>query len=149
MKISAIHHIALLTDDYERSKRFYTEILGFEVIRETYRAERQSWKLDLAIAGVYQIELFSFPDFRERSSYPEATGLRHLAFAVADVEAAAAELKEKNVPVEPVRIDELTHKKFVFFTDPNGQPLELYEEPLPDPDENPNSNPNPDPKSKP
>jgi glyoxylase I family protein len=141
MKINAIHHIAFLTDDYERSKRFYTEILGFEVIRETYRAERQSWKLDLAIAGVYQIELFSFPDYRERCSYPEAKGLRHLAFAVADVDAAATELKEKNVPVEPVRIDELTHKKFVFFTDPNGQPLELYEEPLPEPDQNPNPNP--------
>jgi glyoxylase I family protein len=128
MKIKAIHHIAILTDDYERSKRFYTEVLGFEVIRETYRAERQSWKLDLAIAGHYQVELFSFPDFRERGSYPEAKGLRHLAFAVDDVEAAAAELKEKKVPVEPVRIDELTNKKFVFFTDPNGQPLELYEQ---------------------
>jgi glyoxylase I family protein len=139
MNIRSIHHIAILTDDYEKSKRFYTEVLGFEVIRETYRAERQSWKLDLAIAGVYQIELFSFPDFRERGSYPEAKGLRHLAFAVADVEAAAAELKEKNVPVEPVRIDELTHKKFVFFTDPNGQPLEFYEEP----------DPNTAPKSKP
>jgi glyoxylase I family protein len=128
MKIKAIHHIAILTDDYERSKRFYTEVLGFEVIRETYRAERQSWKLDLAIAGHYQVELFSFPDFRERGSYPEAKGLRHLAFAVDDIEAAAAELKEKKVPVEPVRIDGLTNKKFVFFTDPNGQPLELYEQ---------------------
>jgi glyoxylase I family protein len=128
MKIKAIHHIAILTDDYERSKRFYTEVLGFAVIRETYRAERQSWKLDLAIAGHYQVELFSFPDFRERGSYPEAKGLRHLAFAVDDIEAAAAELKEKKVPVEPVRIDELTNKKFVFFTDPNGQPLELYEQ---------------------
>jgi glyoxylase I family protein len=128
MKIKSIHHIAILTDDYEQSKRFYTEVLGFEVIRETYRAERQSWKLDLAIAGHYQVELFSFPDFRERGSYPEAKGLRHLAFAVDNVEAAAAELKEKKVPVEPVRIDELTNKKFVFFTDPNGQPLELYEQ---------------------
>jgi glyoxylase I family protein len=127
MKINAIHHIAILTDDYEQSKRFYTEVLGFEVIRETYRAERQSYKLDLAIAGHYQVELFSFPEFRERGSYPEAKGLRHLAFAVDDVEAAAAELKAQNISVEPVRIDELTNKKFVFFTDPNGQPLELYE----------------------
>jgi glyoxylase I family protein len=127
MKINAIHHIAILTDDYEQSKRFYTEVLGFEVIRETYRAERQSYKLDLAIAGHYQVELFSFPEFCERGSYPEAKGLRHLAFAVDDVEAAAAELKAQNIPVEPVRIDELTNKKFVFFTDPNGQPLELYE----------------------
>jgi len=127
MNIRSIHHIAILTDDYEKSKRFYTAVLGFEVIRETYRAERKSYKLDLAIAGLYQIELFSFPDFRERGSYPEAKGLRHLAFAVDDVDAAAAELQAKNIPVEPVRIDELTGKKFVFFTDPNGQPLELYE----------------------
>ncbi|HEV3413850.1 MAG TPA: VOC family protein [Puia sp.] len=127
MNIHSIHHIAILTDDYERSKRFYTEVLGFEVIRETYRAERKSYKLDLAIAGLYQIELFSFPEFRERGSYPEAKGLRHLAFAVDDVDAAAAELKAKGVPVEPVRVDEITQKKFVFFTDPNGQPLELYQ----------------------
>ena len=128
MNIRAIHHIAILTDDYERSKRFYVEVLGFEIIEETYRAERQSYKLDLAIAGRYQIELFSFPEYRERASYPEAKGLRHLAFAVDDVEAAAAELQRKGVTVEPVRVDALTNKKFVFFTDPNGQPLELYEE---------------------
>jgi glyoxylase I family protein len=128
MNIRSIHHIAILTDDYEKSKRFYTEVLGFEVIRETYRAERKSYKLDLAIAGLYQIELFSFADFRERGSYPEAKGLRHLAFAVDDVDAAAAELKAKGVPVEAVRIDELTQKRFVFFTDPNGQPLEMYEQ---------------------
>jgi glyoxylase I family protein len=127
MNIKAIHHIAILTDDYARSKAFYTEVLGFAVIQETYRAERSSYKLDLAIAGQYQIELFSFPDFRERASYPEAKGLRHLAFAVDNVEAAAEELRNKGVIVEPVRVDELTQKKFVFFTDPNGQPLELYE----------------------
>ncbi len=127
MNIKSIHHIAILTDDYPRSKAFYTEVLGFTVIQETYRAERQSYKLDLAIAGRYQVELFSFPDFRERGSYPEAKGLRHLAFAVDNVEAAAAELQSKGVAVEPVRVDELTKKKFVFFTDPNGQPLELYE----------------------
>jgi len=127
MNIRSIHHIAILTDDYEKSKRFYTEVLGFTIIRETYRAGRKSYKLDLAIAGLYQIELFSFPDFRERGSYPEAKGLRHLAFAVDDVDAAAAELKAKDVPVEAVRMDELTRKRFVFFTDPNGQPLELYE----------------------
>ena len=129
MNIRSIHHIAILTDDYERSKRFYTEILGFTVIRETYRAARQSYKLDLAIAGKYQVELFSFPDYRERGSYPEAKGLRHLAFAVDNVDEAAAELRAKGVATEPVRIDELTQKKFIFFNDPNGQPLELYEEP--------------------
>jgi glyoxylase I family protein len=128
MNIKGIHHIAILTDDYLTSKRFYTEILGFEVIQETYRAERDSYKLDLAIAGKYQIELFSFPEYRERGSWPEAKGLRHLAFAVADVAAAAAELGDKGVDVQEVRVDALTNKKFVFFTDPNGQPLELYEE---------------------
>ena len=130
MNIKAIHHTAILTDkdNYEISKRFYTSVLGFDIIRETYRKERDSYKLDLAIAGKYQIELFSFPDFRERGSYPEAKGLRHLAFAVEDVDAAAAELRTKGVPTEAVRIDELTGRKFVFFTDPNGQPLELYEE---------------------
>ena len=127
MKIKAIHHIAILTDDYERSKRFYTEVLGFEVISETYREERRSYKLDLAINGLYQVELFSFPDYRERASYPEAKGLRHLAFLVDDVESAAQELKEKGVEVQDVRTDELTGKRFVFFYDPNGQPLELYE----------------------
>jgi glyoxylase I family protein len=127
MNIKAIHHIAILTDDYERSKQFYTEVLGFEIIRETYRKERDSYKLDLSIAGVYQVELFSFPDYRERGSYPEAKGLRHLAFAVDDVDASAAELRAKGVEVEAVRVDELTQRRFVFFNDPNGQPLELYE----------------------
>jgi glyoxylase I family protein len=125
--IKHIHHVAILTDNYELSKHFYTEILGFTIIEETYRAERQSYKLDLAINGLYQIELFSFPDYRPRGSYPEAKGLRHLAFAVEDVEASVLYLKSKNVDVQPVRVDELTGKKFVFFNDPNDQPLELYE----------------------
>lgn len=127
MNIKAIHHIAILTDDYEKSKTFYTEVLGFEIISETYRAERKSYKLDLAVNGLYQVELFSFPDYRERGSYPEAKGLRHLAFLVDDVDAAAKELKEKGVDMQEVRVDELTGKRFVFFYDPNGQPLELYE----------------------
>ena len=127
MNIEAIHHIAILTDNYERSKSFYTEILGFNIIRETYRKERDSWKLDLAIGDHYQIELFSFPEYRERGSWPESKGLRHLAFVVADVDASADELRGKGVEVEAVRVDELTGKRFVFFTDPNGQPLELYE----------------------
>ena len=127
IKIKNIHHVAVLTDNYEVSKKFYTEVLGFEIIKETYRAERQSYKLDLAINGTYQIELFSFPDYRERASYPEAKGLRHMAFTVDDVEVAAAFLKERNVNVQEVRVDEITGKRFVFFYDPNGQPLELYE----------------------
>jgi len=128
MRIKAIHHIAIITDNYLLSKQFYTEILGFEIIREVYRKERDSYKLDLSVNGKYQIELFSFPDYRERPGYPEAKGLRHLAFAVENVEEAAKELKSKGIQVEDIRIDEFTNKKFTFFQDPNGQPLELYEE---------------------
>ncbi|MFT4203390.1 MAG: VOC family protein [Chitinophagaceae bacterium] len=127
LDIQSIHHVAIITDDYAKSKAFYTEILGFEIIREVYRSERQSYKLDLAIKGQYQIELFSFPEYRERASQPEAKGLRHLAFAVADVEKSIDFLRSKNVDVQDVRVDEYTGKKFTFFYDPNGQPLELYE----------------------
>lgn len=127
MELKGIHHIALLTGNYELSKQFYTEVLGFSIQAENYREERDSWKLDLALNGQYCIELFSFPDWRERASYPEARGLRHLAFAVEDVEGAAWELEQKGVRVEPVRVDPFTGKKFVFFYDPDNQPLELYE----------------------
>jgi len=127
MEIKGIHHIAIIAGDYEASKHFYTEILGFTIIKETYRADRKSYKLDLAINGLYQVELFSFPDHRERASYPESKGLRHLAFAVENVEAAASELRASGVEVQGVRIDEITNKQFCFFYDPNGQPLELYE----------------------
>lgn len=128
MQIRSIHHVALLTDDYERSKRFYIDVLGFQMIKETYREERNSYKLDLSIGGRYQLELFSFPEWTERASFPEARGLRHLAFSVDDLDAAATELKEKGVRIEEIRLDELTGKRFVFFYDPNNQPLELYEE---------------------
>lgn len=127
MKISKIHHVAILTDRYEESKQFYTEILGFEITNEVYRAERNSYKLDLAINGAYCIELFSFPEYRERSSFPEAKGLRHLAFAVENVEEWITFLRSKNIDVQDVRVDETTSKRFTFFYDPNGQPLELYE----------------------
>ncbi|WP_447642163.1 MULTISPECIES: SMU1112c/YaeR family gloxylase I-like metalloprotein [Chitinophagaceae] len=127
LDIQSIHHVAIITDDYEKSKIFYTEVLGFEIVQEVYRSERKSYKLDLAVKGKYQIELFSFPDYNERASRPEAKGLRHLAFAVADVEASIAFLRSKEVDVEDVRIDEYSGKKFTFFYDPNGQPLELYE----------------------
>ena len=128
MKIKAIHHVAILTDDYEKSKKFYTEVLGFTVLAETYREERNSYKLDLAVNGCYQVELFSFPEFKERQSFPEAKGLRHLAFAVDDIEEAVNELILKKVDVQGIRVDELTNKRFCFFYDPNGQPLELYEQ---------------------
>jgi len=128
MKIKGIHHIAILAGDYETSKHFYTEILGFEIIKETYREERKSYKLDLSINGLYQIELFSFPEYKERASFPEAKGLRHLAFAVDNIEKSVNELIHKDVDVQGIRIDEITGKRFCFFYDPNGQPLELYEE---------------------
>ncbi|MCZ8520175.1 MULTISPECIES: SMU1112c/YaeR family gloxylase I-like metalloprotein [Paenibacillus] len=126
LQINQIHHAAIICSDYEASKRFYTEILGLPVILETYRAERRSYKLDLQI-GSAQIELFSFPDAPERLSYPEARGLRHLAFEVDDLDAAAGELVRHGVEVEPVRTDETTGKRFTFFADPDGLPLELYE----------------------
>ncbi len=127
LDIQYIHHIAIITDDYEKSKTFYTEILGFEIVQEVFREERNSYKLDLAIKGKYQIELFSFPDYKERASQPEAKGLRHLAFAVCDVEGSVDFLRGKNVEVQDVRVDEYSGRKFTFFYDPNGQPLELYE----------------------
>ena len=128
MKINKIHHVAILTDRYEESKTFYTNLLGFTIINETYREQRDSYKLDLAINGQYCIELFSFPEYKERNNFPESKGLRHLAFAVDDVEKWIDFLRSKNVNVQDVRIDEITLKKFTFFYDPNGQPLELYEE---------------------
>lgn len=129
MQIECIHHIAILTSTvlYEASKTFYTEVLGFTILAETYRAERNSYKLDLALNGVYQIELFSFPDYVERASFPESKGLRHLAFAVKDVVSSRNWLLEKGVRTEELRVDILTNKEFVFFYDPNGQPLELYQ----------------------
>jgi glyoxylase I family protein len=127
MNIQAIHHIAILTDDYEKSKHFYVTVLGFSIIKETYRADRNSYKLDLAINGLYQVELFSFREYKERASFPEAKGLRHLAFAVEELDSSADELKQHGVRTEAIRTDELTGKRFCFFYDPNGQPLELYE----------------------
>jgi glyoxylase I family protein len=129
LNIERIHHIAILTSTelYETCKRFYTEILGFTIIAEVFRKERNSYKLDLALNGLYQIELFSFPDHKERASFPEAKGLRHLAFGVKDVNAGYDWLVSKNVKVEEVRTDEFTGKLFLFFYDPNGQPMELYQ----------------------
>jgi len=125
--LHSLHHIAIICSDYERSKKFYTEILGFSIIREVYRAERQSYKLDLSLNGQYIVELFSFPDPPARVSRPEATGLRHIAFGVEDVEKAKKELEAKGVVLESIRIDEFTQKKFTFFSDPDGLPIELYE----------------------
>jgi len=123
-----LHHIALICSDYERSKAFYTELLGLRIIREVYRPERRSRKLDLALGDQYVLELFSFPDPPPRPSYPEACGLRHLAFAVPDIEEAVAELNQKGIDTEPLRTDEHTGRRFTFFADPDGLPLEIYEQ---------------------
>ncbi|MCA5004848.1 SMU1112c/YaeR family gloxylase I-like metalloprotein [Sphingobacterium bovistauri] len=127
MKLNKVHHIALIVSDYKKSKHFYTEILGLEIIEETFRKERNSYKLDLALNGKYVIELFSFPDYVSRPSYPEALGLRHLAFEVDNIEQTTLELHRNHIHTESIRVDEITGKKFLFFTDPDRLPLELYE----------------------
>ena len=127
MKLKKIHHIAIICSDYAISKKFYTDILGLEIIREVYREERKSYKLDLALNGNYIIELFSFPNPPQRVSRPEATGLRHLAFAVDNLEESIEELNQKGISTEPIRIDEFTGKRFTFFADPDDLPIELYE----------------------
>lgn len=127
LELKGIHHIAIICSNYSVSKAFYTEVLGFEILQEVYREERDSYKLDLALNGQYIIELFSFPDPAERPSYPEARGLRHLAFAVENIEKQVALLNNMGIKTEPIRVDDTSDKKFTFFTDPDGLPLELYE----------------------
>ncbi|NTE26343.1 VOC family protein [Agrobacterium tumefaciens] len=122
-----IHHIAIICSDYERSKNFYVDKLGFTILAEVYRKERKSYKLDLAVNGLYQIELFSFENPPERPSRPEAQGLRHLAFEVEDIEHEINRLSDAGITTEPIRVDEFTGKRFTFFNDPDGLPLELYE----------------------
>jgi glyoxylase I family protein len=128
LAINSVHHIAVICSDYEKSKEFYTTILGLTVIRETYRQNRQSYKLDLALNGSYIIELFSFPNPPQRPSRPEAAGLRHLAFEVSDIEGAVNHLKQNNIAAEEIRTDEITGKKFIFFADPDNLPLEFYQQ---------------------
>lgn len=128
MQLRQIHHVAIICSNYDRSKHFYTNILGLRIIAENYRSERDSYKLDLAIGEHGQIELFSFPAPPARLTNPEARGLRHLAFSVDDIETQVEMLKQHDVDVLPVRIDEYTGKKFAFFFDPDGLPLELYED---------------------
>jgi glyoxylase I family protein len=127
MKLLGTHHVAIISSNYAISKRFYTEILKLEIVSEVYRDNRDSYKLNLRLPDRTEIELFSFPNPPRRPSYPEACGLRHLAFAVDDLEQAVAELRSHQVAVEDIRIDEYTGKKFTFFADPDGLPLELYE----------------------
>ncbi|EDT16750.1 SMU1112c/YaeR family gloxylase I-like metalloprotein [Clostridium perfringens] len=126
MNLKKIHHVAIIASDYKKSKDFYVNLLGLKIIREVYREERDSYKLDLEI-GDSQIELFSFKNPPKRQSYPEACGLRHLAFEVENIEEQVRELKEKGIKVEEIRIDEFTGRKFTFFSDPDDLPIELYE----------------------
>lgn len=126
--LKTVHHVAIICSDYQRSKKFYIELLGLTVLAEHYRAERDSWKLDLALPSAVQLELFSFPNAPKRPNNPEAQGLRHLAFVVDDVSAFAQYLTAQGVAVEPIRIDEFTGKPFTFFQDPDGLPLELYQQ---------------------
>ncbi|MFT7560498.1 MAG: glyoxylase I family protein [Flavobacteriales bacterium] len=126
--LKSIHHAAIICSDYKKSKHFYTVILGLEIIAENYRESRDSYKLDLRLPSGSQIELFSFPKSPDRPSFPEALGLRHLAFSVDSVDLVSEYLSTKGIAVEPIRVDEYTHKKFTFFNDPDGLPLELYEQ---------------------
>jgi glyoxylase I family protein len=127
MRLLGTHHVAIISSNYATSKRFYTEILKLEIVSEVYRDDRDSYKLNLRLPDQTEIELFSFPDPPRRPSYPEACGLRHLAFAVDDLEQAVADLRRHEVSVEDIRVDEYTGKRFTFFADPDGLPLELYE----------------------
>ena len=125
--LKGIHHAAIICSNYEKSKHFYVKVLGLSIVAENFRPERDSYKLDLALPDGSQIELFSFPDRPKRPSYPEAQGLRHLAFKVDALDVCIEKLIASGVSVEPVRIDEYTGKKYTFFSDPDDLPLELYE----------------------
>ena len=127
MDFKKIHHVAVICSNYEISKDFYINLLGLKVISEVYREDRQSYKLNLAVGDECEIELFSFPNAPKRLSYPEAVGLRHIAFCVEDLPKAVRHLLDCKIQVEPIRIDPLTEKKFTFFSDPDGLPIELYE----------------------
>ena len=127
LRITNVHHIAIICSDYSRSKAFYTEVLGLEIIQEVYREARNSYKLDLSLNGQYIIELFSFPNPPARPSRPEACGMRHLAFQVENLDSVVQKIQEKNLLIEPIRVDEFTGKRFTFMADPDDLPIEFYE----------------------
>lgn len=127
MKLNKLHHIAIICSDYEKSKAFYTSFLGLQVIKETYREKRQSYKLDLALNGEYVVELFSFPKPPKRTSRPEAVGLRHLAFEVDHLDEIITHCTANTIVTEDIRVDEMTKKRFTFIADPDGLPIEFYE----------------------
>ena len=127
MQLSVIHHIAIIVSDYARSKDFYVNKLGFSVIRENFRPEKNDWKLDLRVNETTELEIFGVSNPPKRVTRPEAAGLRHLAFYTEDIDKTAAELKGMGIEVEPIRVDEFTWTRFTFFADPDGLPLELHE----------------------
>ncbi len=127
LKLNRVHHIAIICADYKKSKHFYSVVLGLKMVREVYREQRDSYKLDLEVGNLYQIELFSFPDPPARPSRPEAAGLRHLAFEVDNIDEAISAINAHSVITEPIRVDEFTGKRFTFFADPDGLPIEFYE----------------------
>lgn len=127
LKLNRVHHIAIICSDYPRSKHFYSQVLGLKIKQEVFRTERDSYKLDLEVAGLYQIELFSFPAPPSRPSRPEASGLRHLAFEVDDLDQAVRHIQSHDIATEAIRVDEFTGKRFTFLADPDGLPIEFYE----------------------
>ena len=128
MNLKKIHHIAIIVKDYKKSKHFYVDLLGFNVIRENYRKDTNDCNIDLKLDD-FEIELFIKPDCPARLGYPqgEAAGLRHLAFRVESVEETVNELNELGIETEPIRTDTFTGEKMTFFNDPDGLPLELHE----------------------
>jgi len=128
LELTRLHHVAIITNNYEKAKDFYCHVLGFKLDKEVYREERRSWKADLSLNGKYVIELFTFENAPERKSFPEAAGLRHIAFAVEDLNKCIEILQTKNIHFEAIRTDEYTNKHFTFIADPDDLPIELYEE---------------------
>lgn len=127
LEIVKLHHVAIICSNYQKSRQFYTEVLGFEIAQEIYREDRKSYKLDLSLNGQYLIELFSFPEPPQRITRPEATGLRHISFAVKNIENAVEYFNSININTEQIRIDEHTNRKFTFLKDPDNLPIEIYE----------------------
>ena len=127
MKLNVIHHIAIIVSDYQKSKDFYVNKLGFEIVRENYRPEKNDWKLDLRVNETTELEIFGVENPPKRVTRPEAAGLRHLAFYTENIEETVAELEKMGIQTEPIRRDSFSNKKFTFFADPDGLPLELHE----------------------